>query len=572
MADSLLNGVEDQPETDEHLADELIITRVADYDVLRVLGRGGMGVVCRARDRLLGREVALKLMHSGVLASDEELRRFRTEAEAVARLRHPNIISIYETGEADGQAYYTMTLADGGTLHDRLDRGPLPAREAVELIECIARAVQHAHQRGVLHRDLKPANILFDTDARPIVSDFGLARFTGADTLTRSGSLVGTPAYLAPEVAAGTASHTTSSDIYALGIMLYECLAGHPPFQHDSPLQLLKLITENDPPRLTSRVGGVDHDLQAIVLRALAKEPAARYSNAEDFADDLARWLHGEPVTARHPPPSERFWRWAQRNQSRAVLYVMAAVSLIILVIASAVMNLLLARAQADTATAMERSEMNRARLLRDHAATLMQIGNDNTKAVLALREARRLTTGIPIQDEAIDLRLRVLDRLDQSRHLPFVRWTGENILQAWIGSNDLPFVRLADGSRQLTPDGLRDLPDQPTPPALPDLASTGVTADSDNVVHVWLDQLAAKELTDPMPHPAIVRCMTLSPDVHYLATIADDRKLRIWEIATALQVSPPLPVDDAASRIAWSPQKHQIIVWSRRSATWYDW
>ena len=232
--------------------DEMIITRVADYDVLRVLGRGGMGVVCRARDRLLGRDVALKLMHSGVLASDEELRRFRTEAEAVARLRHPNLVSIYEAGDSDGQAYYTMSLAEGGTLAQKLaDQGAMDSRAAAELVECIANAIHHAHARGVLHRDLKPANVVFDGTGTPLVSDFGLARFTSEASVTNSGSLIGTPAYLAPEVASGNAGHTTSSDVYALGVILYECLTGQPPFDNDSPLALLKMITERDPPSLS---------------------------------------------------------------------------------------------------------------------------------------------------------------------------------------------------------------------------------------------------------------------------------------------------------------------------------
>ena len=373
LATSLLGGWDDVNDAPE-LPPEEILTRVADYDVLRVIGRGGMGVVCRARDRLLGREVALKLIHSGVLASDEELRRFRLEAETVANLRHPHLITVHETGEADGQLYFTMTLAEHGTLASRIrTQGVLQPRLAAGWVRDIALAVHHAHTRGVLHRDLKPANILFDTDDHALVSDFGLARFTSAASVTKSGSLLGTPGYLAPEVVSGQAGHTTSSDVYALGVILFECLTGRPPFENDAPLALLKSITEDETPVPSSLVKGIDHDLEAVCLRALAKDATKRYASAEAFAEDLEHWLAGEPVTARHPPLNERFWRWAQRNQSRAVLYSMAVVSVLILVLLSAVWNVILATQQSSTAEAMHHSEARRATILRDYAVELMR-------------------------------------------------------------------------------------------------------------------------------------------------------------------------------------------------------
>ncbi|MDB6072505.1 MAG: hypothetical protein JWO89_145, partial [Verrucomicrobiaceae bacterium] len=416
LAETLL-GEWDEDGESLPVSDETILTRVADYDVLRVIGRGGMGVVCRARDRLLGREVALKLIHSGVLASDEELRRFRLEAETVANLRHPHLIMVHETGEADGQLYFTMTLAEHGTLAARIRENKciLP-RMAAKLVRDIAQAVHHAHTRGVLHRDLKPANILFDSEDHALVSDFGLARFTSADSVTKSGSLLGTPAYLAPEVISGQAGHTTSSDVYALGVILFECLTGRTPFENDAPLALLKSITEDEAPTPSSLVKGIGYDLEAVCLRAMNKDPAKRYPTAEALAEDLARWLADEPVTARHPPLYERFWRWAQRHQSRAVLYSMAVVSILFLILFSAVWNVLLSTEQSRTSEAMHHSEARRAVVLRDFAAHLMDSPGTMLRALPLLVEASQFTTGDASEDQSIHLRQRVIERLAPSR------------------------------------------------------------------------------------------------------------------------------------------------------------
>lgn len=445
LANSMLGDWDDLDAVEEE-SSEPIITRIADYDVLRVLGRGGMGVVCRARDRLLGREVAMKLIHSGVLASDEELRRFRLEAEAVASLRHPHLIVVHEAGEADGQPYFTMTLAEGGTLANRLKiRGPMEPHVAAAMVRDIALAVQHAHSRGVLHRDLKPANIVFDADDQALVSDFGLARFTGKDSVTKSGALLGTPAYLAPEVASGSAGHTTSSDVYALGVMLYECLTGRPPFEAETPFALLKNITEREPPAPSALRAEVDHDLEAVCLRTLEKDPARRYASAEAFASDLARWLAGEPVTARHPPATERFWRWAQRNQSRAVLYSMAAVSVFFLVVLSAIMNVLLSTEKFRTEDAMHRGETRRAALLRDHAVQFMSREETLLRAVPHLQEASDLSTGDALQDHAIRMRQRVVKRLAPVLQ---AQWRTVTTLPILAWSQDSKMATCTDGTR----------------------------------------------------------------------------------------------------------------------------
>jgi serine/threonine-protein kinase len=572
MASSMLGEWADMGEI-ESPPDELVITRVADYDVLRVIGRGGMGVVCRARDRLLGRDVALKLMHSGVLASDEELRRFRTEAEAVARLRHPNLVSIYEAGDADGQAYYTMSLAEGGTLGQRLaDQGMMDSPAAAKLVECLALAIHHAHTRGVLHRDIKPANIVFDANGTPMVSDFGLARFTTEASVTDSGSLVGTPAYLAPEVASGVAGHTTSSDVYALGVLLYECIAGRAPFENDSPLALLKIISEQEPPALSSFVKDIDSDLEAVCMKALEKDPARRYASAEAFAQDLRHWLDDEPVSARSPLLSERFWRWAHRHQSRAILYTMTAVSLVILVVASAVMNVLLSQEHSRLADAIRHSDTRRAALLRDFASRLLQSPNSSSEAREFLIEAANAGTGNPGEDHAINLRLRVIDRLSSINPEPLPRWTGTGLVEAGFDKSGHLFLKTKTGSHELTSSG-ETKPIEGEFPLVMDSEKGPVAEIEGSTVRAWSDAAHTRKLGElilPDEHPLTAQ---VSPDERYVAVIAQNSRLTIWELSTRLPVSPGIPINTPAAHLLWwGGTKHQVVLWNDHEATWFDW
>ncbi len=288
-----------------------------EYELVRELGRGGMGVVFEARQRSLGRAVALKMQMAGPLASADDRRRFRNEAEAIAHLDHPRILPIHEVGEVDGRAYFTMKLVEGGSLADHLgDFAADPARTC-RLLAPVARAIHHAHRRGVLHRDLKPSNILLDAANHPYVADFGLARRIEADAeLTRSGALLGSPSYMAPEQTAGDkAAVTTATDVYGLGAILYALLTGRPPFRGFSPLETIEQVRDlpPDPPsRLNPRV---DRDLETICLKALEKDPDRRYASAESMADDLERWLAGEPIAARAGGRLERLRRWCVRPQ-----------------------------------------------------------------------------------------------------------------------------------------------------------------------------------------------------------------------------------------------------------------
>ena len=275
--------------------------RFGDYELLEEIGRGGMGIVYRAVQRSLGRVVALKMLLRRDLASHADIARFRSEAEAAARLDHPGIVPIFEVGEYEGHPFYSMRYIAGTTLARRLQDGPVPPREGALLLARVAEAVEAAHERGVLHRDLKPSNILIDPAGLPHVSDFGLAKRLGGDqTVTHTGAILGTPCYMSPEQAAGSRGDVgPASDIWSLGAILYQVLVHRPPFQASNPMDTLLAVLELDPPLPRSIDRGVNRDLEMIALKTLQKPQDLRYASAGALAADLRAFLAGEPVAAR---------------------------------------------------------------------------------------------------------------------------------------------------------------------------------------------------------------------------------------------------------------------------------
>jgi tetratricopeptide (TPR) repeat protein len=363
--------------------------RFGSYGILRVLGSGGMGVVFAARQARPRRVVALKMILAGPRADRGRLARFRAEAEIVGRLRHPNIVQVYEAGEHDGRPYFAMEYIDGGSLAQRLTAAPLPPRAAAELTEVLARAVHFAHEQGVVHRDLKPSNVLLAVgqDSNPVsspaglesgptaagtpkIADFGLAKQFAAEPgtapgdRTESGALLGTPAYMAPELAAGRGGAAgPAADVYALGAILYECLTGRPPFRAATLLETLDQVRSQEPVPPSRLQPQTPRDLQTVCLKCLDKDPARRYGSARDLADDLGRFRRGEPVRARPASVGLRLVKWTRRQPAQAALLAVSALALGALVAGALVYQSRLRDAvtQAEASAAAARRQQSRA-------------------------------------------------------------------------------------------------------------------------------------------------------------------------------------------------------------------
>jgi serine/threonine protein kinase len=356
---------------------------VAGFEILEELGRGGMGVVYKAQQVNLSRLVALKMVLAGAHASPDDLARFHKEAQAIARLQHPDIVRIHDVGQAGGLPYLSLEFLDGGSLAQRIQGQPQDITQAARTIHILARAIHAAHLQGIVHRDLKPANILLTADGRPKIADFGVARCLGDNSdQTRTGSILGTPDYMAPEQARGRARDAGPLvDQHALGAIFYELLTGRPPFRGATRSDALEQVCTQEPVPPTRLRPKVPRDLETICLKCLQKEPYRRYPDAAALADDLDRFLDGRPILARPSSAVERLGRWCRRNPRIASVAAAALILLVSLVTTSTLFAAHLARANA-AALAAFRGECQRS----------LELLSDKQRAELAVEQAIRAT------------------------------------------------------------------------------------------------------------------------------------------------------------------------------------
>ncbi|MCI0743225.1 MAG: protein kinase [Gemmataceae bacterium] len=502
---------------------------IPGYEILERLGHGGMGVVYRARQKSLGRIVALKMVLAGVHARPEQLSRFRHEAEAVARLPHPNIVQIHEVGEHDGRPFLSLEYVEGGGLDKKLGGAPQPARDAARLVETLARAIHHAHTQGVIHRDLKPANVLLSADGAPKVTDFGLARFGEGSGQTQSGDILGTPSYMAPEQAAGQGSTVgPAADVYALGAILYELLAGRPPFRAENPFETLVQVMVQEPVAVRSLQPRVQRDLETICLKCLQKSPHKRYASAADLADDLRRFQDGKPILARPTPFWERTWKWARRRPALALLYAVSAAALV----AVALYNFWLQDALSDANTARKAAE------------TASEQRRQQLVQALIADGARQLDDGdffaalLPFA-QAYSLDHKNLERADIHRlRLTSILRQCPRLAQFWPHDADVRQAEFsADGRRVLTVAG--------------------------NTAHLW-DAGTGAEAAKSLVQGKMITAAALGPDGQRVAIATDDKTVQVYDAANSERLGPLLSFQDAVVRVAFSANGKRLLTATR--------
>jgi WD40 repeat protein len=553
-----------------------------DYELLTEIARGGMGVVYRAKQVSLNREVAVKMILAGQLAGEKDVQRFRAEAEAAANLDHSNILPIYEVGEHQGQHYFSMKYVTGGSLADRLQPNPGPTdRGRVELLAKVCRAVHFAHQRGILHRDLKPANVLLDADGTPYVTDFGLAkRVEGESHLTQSGAIVGTPSYMPPEQARGERHLTTAADVYALGAILYEVLTGRPPFRGGTMIDTVLQVLEREPDHPKKVNPAADGDLSVVVLKCLEKDPANRYSSAAAVADDLDRWLRGEPVTISPATRWERVRKWVRRNPLPTAL----AVSLLIGTTVATGLAIY-ATTEADRANREAANAKAAERVARRQAAEAavdkgLQLFDEGKPLAGQLWFAEALVRN-PEDEEYLSLHRQRIDFYNR-----FARYYHPMI--ALIHSSPAVSSALfsSDGRRVVSASGntarIGDIKTRKslTPPLehkgqvfSVSLAPDGrrvVTASFDHTARVW-DAETGKLLTPPLEHKGPVFYASFAPDGRRVVTASGDHTARVWDAETGKPLTPGLEHKSGVHSALFTPDGRRVVTVSGNTARVWD-
>jgi WD40 repeat protein/tRNA A-37 threonylcarbamoyl transferase component Bud32 len=523
------------PDSDEKEAERAPLC-FGDYELIQKIARGGMGVVYKARQRKLNRIVALKMILTGQLASDEEVQRFYLEAEAAAQLEHPGIVPIFEVGENAGQHFFSMSFIEGGSLANRVRNGPLPPSEAAGLVQRIAEAVAYAHAHGIIHRDLKPMNILLDKDGNPKVSDFGLAKkLAGESHLTMAGELVGTPLYMAPEQAAGRTEEVgPAADIHALGAILYCLLTGRPPFDSVDTMETLRQVKEQEPVPPSRRNPAVKRDLETICLKCLQKDPRKRYAGASMLAEDLGRFLAGKPILARPVGRAERAWRWCKRNPVVASLLAAVAASLLFGMAGTSYYAIQAGnREQEALANARNAQEKKALSDLRWYAAESTLAQKDWEEGELASLE-RRLDALEPHEPDAPDLRGFEWYHLQRLCRLDMRTLTG----------HAAPVRCVA-----FSPDGKL-------------LASASGTYGQPGEIKVW-DVATGRERFRLSGHKDLVSCVVFSPDGRRLVSanggVYTSGEIIIWDAADGRELRRIAAHATPVRGLAFSPNGVQL-------------
>jgi eukaryotic-like serine/threonine-protein kinase len=504
----------------------------AGYEIEGELGRGGMGVVYRARHVALNRPVALKMVLAGLHAGPAQLARVRVEAEAVARLQHPNVVQIFEVGEHDGRPFLALEYIEGGSLTAAFAGTPQAPRGVAELVEALARAVHQVHRRGIVHRDLKPSNILLAADGTPKVADFGLAKLLeGGAERTDSGAVLGTPSYMAPEQAAGRPGRVgPATDVYALGALLYEGLTGRPPFRAETPLETFHqvLAAEVIPP--SRLVPKVPRDLETVCLKCLNKDPHRRYESAEALADDLRRSLDDRPIRARRAGRAEHTWRWCRRNPGLAASIALAATALVAVATLSAGFAIYQARAADRLRTEQEAADRER-------------------------RKAERLAL-----DMALD---RGLARRDAEDPALKVLWLTQALALARpedASTQEAIRINLSAWAARVHP--LRQIFQAGGPVTTAAFRPDGrvlATADHDGTAQLWRVADGAP-VGRAMAHRGPIRALRFSPDGRRVLTAGDDGDARLWGAADGSPIGRPMAHRGPVNAAAYSPDGRLIV------------
>jgi Tol biopolymer transport system component len=539
---------------------------VPGYEIISELGRGGMGVVYQARHQKLGRVVALKMILSGAHAGEADLARFRTEAEAVARLQHPSIVQIFEVGEHDGRPYFSLEFCGGGSLEKKLAGVPLPPKEAASLAETLARAMHAAHEASVVHRDLKPANVLLTKDGTPKITDFGLAKKLDEAGQTASGAIMGTPSYMAPEQAGGKSAQIgPRTDVYALGAMLYEYLTGRPPFRAATALDTVLQVIADEPVPPTQLQPRTPRDLETITLKCLQKDPASRYASAQALADDLTRYRTGEPVRARPVGPAGRLWRWGRRNPTVAGLLGVIGLLLVLLaaVMTGAYLRTSVALEQSNRHLYLADMHLAQSALEAGEHGRLMELLDMHVSASrhsdLRGWERYYLRSRCPLLVSLPGRTVSASAWSPDGRRLALA--CNDRSLRVWDAATGVEVVTLVDrlssmdDSAAWSPDGLR------------------LAAAWQNGIKIW-DVNAGRQERLLRGHSDTVRSVSWRPGGLELASGSDDRTARVWNVTTGEEVL-RLPGHEGGMAVSWSPDGRHLAtadgkavrVWDRTTA-----